>query len=210
MMTKDAVELIYKNETRDDDYLGLFFSKWERVKGNLDLDFTIGKRNDETYIIFESTKPYVDWIVNFLFKPIFGIHRGFWAGYHINEKLIKEKLKEYETQKLCILGHSQGAAYALIATKREIETCYMARKPFDHIEAVVTGGPRVFAIGQIFGQPSIDLVHNGNDIVTKLPPKWLWGYRNVGQVIHIGKPKKWWKISFKDHEISEYLKRMEE
>lgn len=203
MKTRDAVALIYKNEIRDNDFFDLYFSKWERLEGKLDLDFTIGKTENKTYIIFESTKTYIDWLANLAYKPRNGVHIGFSSWFFVNEELINKKLREYKgTGELLILGHSLGAAYATICQSKYLRHSW----GYHHSSCIVTGSPRIYTkeYSCFSCNENVTRVENGNDIVCKIPPPWYRGYQHVGKSVHIGKPKKWWKISIKDHKIENY------
>lgn len=108
------------------------------------------------------------------------VHRGFKReADRIWEPL--EKILAENTKPIWFTGHSLGGALATIAAGR----CVLSSIP-SHPEALFTfGSPRV---GNKRFINFVKLNHfrwvNNNDIVTRLPPRWL-GYRHSGKQLYL-------------------------
>lgn len=132
------------------------------------------------------------------------VHSGFINRYKTPQ--IRQHILSYITKdikKVIVLGHSYGAA---LATLCAVDIQY--NHPSKDIEVALFGAPRV---GNKAFQKSFDKrvyktlrVENGNDIVTKVPLKWM-GFRHVGVPIAVGKKRIPFLISFKQHHPSQYL-----
>ncbi len=88
---------------------------------------------------------------------------------------------------LTVTGHSRGGGEGDVAIRR-----FLKEHPdtFDSAKAVLFGSPCVCRKRFLKAHPVPDgtviYVDNGDDIVTRLPPKRIFGYHREGHVIEIG------------------------
>lgn len=170
-------------------------------------------------IVFRGSDSEKDWITNFTFskkKIPYGnkasdvrVHKGFLEAY--KSPLVRNKLHELmclDCDTIYITGHSYGAALAVLCA---LDLQY--NFPEKEFYVTLFGCPRVgneqFSKSynsRVFNTVRIE---NGNDIVTKVPPK-LFGYRHVGAKIHVGKKEIPFFYSFKDHRQISYYSAMYE
>lgn len=137
------------------------------------------------------------------------IHKGFYKSYLSVRIKILSFLIQNKVKKICITGHSYGAALALLAA---VDIQY--NLPNVKIEHVVTFGcPRIGnqAFVDSFNKrvPNTYRIENGNDLVTKIPPVFM-GYQHVGQMHHIGRTRKFYLLSILDHFAKNYKIKLEE
>jgi predicted lipase len=111
-----------------------------------------------------------------------------------------------DIKRIMITGHSQGAALAVLCAV-DLEYNF----PDKEIEVILFGCPRVGneAFAKSFNRRVCKTVRveNGNDIVTKVPPKLL-GYCHVGAKMHIGAIRIPGIISLKAHYPHEYYSKL--
>jgi hypothetical protein len=147
----------------------------------------IASRSEALIIAFAGTDPLhvQNWVSDFyLGRPTAGVHEGFegaadavWpeVGAAI-ERGMKEK------RPLFVVGHSLGAAIALVAVDRG-----RREKGLDAAQVFVFGAPRVgradfvASYNAAFGSTTYRLVH-GRDIVPTVPPAEL-GFHHVGRYL---------------------------
>jgi len=145
-----------------------------------------------------------DWFYNFMFfkvpyknmKSKFRVHAGFRKKYHdIRDQMLAEvlPLKGY---KIKIRAFSQGSGIAYLM--HEDLLYHTSVQP----DTVLFGTPRAFSVwnhkvleGRLSG---ITRYENGDDIVCHIPFA-IQGFRHYGKKIHIGRERRWWKLSIKDH-----------
>lgn len=178
------------------------------VKGSwqtsdLDVQYRIEETDTEVIITFQGSKSLLDWKHNFSFfvKPyremskLFFVHSVFLKMYKSVRPDVVNAIRHSFTydKVLRIRGFSQGAALALLAHE---EAYFQLSRQAD---TIVFGCPRVFSA---FGRKElrrrmsgVRRIKNGGDIVTSLPPAWMW-YKHYGKQINIGKKKFY---SIKDH-----------
>lgn len=136
------------------------------------------------------------------------IHRGFLEAFfceNFQEKLFS-KLKNSGAQKIYFTGHSLGGAMAVLAALD-----YRLKEQNSEIWVITFGCPRVGnrAFCRLYERKILEVVHvqNGNDIVTKMPPR-LFGYSLPGAVYHIGKRRVIGAFSAKEHRQKAYFERL--
>ena len=170
--------------------------------------FFYEKKGDLLYIFFEHSNGIIDWRNNFDFpaKPYremdntWYVHRGFLRVWKSAKGYLKEQILNHHVKGIVIVGYSHGAALALLCH----EFCVFNRPDIaDNIEGYGFGCPRV-----VYGClrrnickrfKNFYVVRNCRDIVTHLPPI-LFGFRHVGNIIHIGKKAKYGPIDSHRHE----------
>jgi len=146
-------------------------------------------------IFFEPSNSKKDWISNFDFpakpyrdmKDKWRCHRGFLKVWKSAEPYLKEQIMDPTVRKIDIAGYSHGGAIALLCHE------YVKfNRPDVELRSVGYAAPRA-----LWGFPNKNVmsrfegfltIRNWNDIVTKVPPKWL-GYRQAGDlmIVKIGK-----------------------
>ena len=154
------------------------------------------ERNGDTlYILFEWSNGKTDWLNNFDFpaKPYrymrdkWYAHRGFLRVWKAIEPQLAYEVFDLRVKNIIIGGYSHGAALAVLCH----EYCKYNR-PDLHIEGYGFGCPRVvwgFLRKNVKKRfEGFTVIRNGNDIVTKVPPKIL-GYRHIGNMLEIGQDK---------------------
>ena len=172
----------YKNYFRDDE-------------SGVDCYYEIDNRGLKIYI--EPTNELIDWKTNLIFfKPIKDcinltqtkLHYGYCAAAgcvynHLMKKNVFNNLNfVYITSYSMGSGISPILAYNISLIVDCVVECYAFE------------GARI--ISKKFNTPSnlkIYNIENGNDTVTKLPLGWT----KIGEIIHIGKPRKWYKTGIK-------------
>ena len=167
------------------------------------VSYNLTEENDTLFIFFQWTVGKTDWKHNFMFAKTpyknmeisYKVHRGFLKCWKSVEDIIIAKVTEkvndeYKFKHIYVGGYSHGGALAMLCH----EACWYHRPDIrDNIKSVGFAGPRVF------GSFSMDkrleerwknfiLLRNSDDIVTYLPPR-IFGYRHVGNLVHIGKDK---------------------
>lgn len=175
----------------------------------------IKKSGNTVLIIFRGTDSPENWKNNFLFckKTIpynnkntkIRVHSGFLRGYQSVRSKIQGKIPQ-GICKILITGHSLGAA---LGTLCAVDLQYNFKNA--DIEVFLFGCPAVGnkAFVRSYNKRVFKTLRitNGNDIVTKLPPK-IFGYRHVGINIHTGPPSLPGIISFNRHRPESYYKSL--
>lgn len=196
---------LYRNSnSKDDVYWFKVFQSgfwWKQEENDLIIFFP------ETLKNLKEQKKFpwdlVDWLFNFLFIPIFGIHGGFLFQFLRLRKSMKTLIKSLNISKIIIVGYSQGAGVGLIAS------LYLAINRYD-VKGYGYAGPRVFGWIWWIISKIISLnwtrIQYGGDVVTKLPP-FIFGFVHLGNKIHMN--KKFWP-KFKDHFPSAYENALKE
>lgn len=156
--------------------------------------FCYEKKGDILYIFFEHSNGITDWKNNFDFpaKPYrdmenrWYVHRGFLRVWKSAKEYLKGQISNRSVREIVIVGYSHGAALALLCH----EYCVFNRPDIaNNIFGFGYGCPRVVhgclrrKICQRFKH--FYIIRNCRDIVTHLPPV-LFGFRHVGNIIHIG------------------------
>lgn len=201
--------LAYKNVQPESPKESIIFINDKKT----DIQCFIRKKQDRLIIVFRGSDSKKDWIRDFEFwkKTVpydnftskIRVHSGFLNAY--KSKNVRGRIHELITKdiyKVQITGHSYGAG---LATLCAVDLEYNFNN-LDY-EVVLFGSPRVGnrAFKESYNKRVFKTirVENGNDIVTKIPFKFL-GYRHVGVKLHIGIPKLFGVISFSDHELQKY------
>ena len=159
-------------------------------------DYLTVRDGDTLKIFFEWSDGLTDWRNNFRFfavprkpyknmKKLWFAHRGFLNVWKAIEPHIANEIKAADVRKIEVVGYSHGAALAVLCH----EYCAYNRPDAEVIGAGF-GAPRVFwgivpreVKKRLAG---FQIVRNGKDIVTHLPPA-LFGFRHVGELVEIGK-----------------------
>jgi triacylglycerol lipase len=122
------------------------------------------------------------------------VHRGFWDSW---EALADEVMEEVGNRPVIFVGHSLGAAMALLAGAAFV----VAGKPL--IAVYGFEAPRISplpTVSVVLKNSNVWLCRNGDDIITEVPPEWASG----GKVQPIGKPA-WPFPNLKDHELARVI-----
>lgn len=177
--------------------------------------FYYEKRGDWLYIFFEHSNGITDWKNNFDFpaKPYrdmenrWYVHRGFLRVWKSAKIYLKGQILNKSVKGIVIVGYSHGAALALLCH----EFCVFNRPDIaDNIYGYGYGCPRVVhgylrrRICERFKH--FYVIRNCRDIVTHLPPT-VFGFRHVGNIIHIGKKAKYGPID--SHRPENYIEQLE-
>ena len=172
-------------------------------------------RGDKLYVFFEHSNGTVDWRNNFDFpakayremENRWYVHRGFLRVWKSARDCLKEQIFNPCVKGIVIVGYSHGAALALLCH----EFCVYNRPDIaQNIYGYGFGCPRVVhgylrrSICERFKH--FYVIRNCRDIVTHLPPV-LFGFRHVGNIVHIGKGAKYGPV--KSHRQESYLEQLE-
>jgi len=180
-----------------------------------DGDYAIELEDDTLYLLFEWSDGKEDWKNNFRFpaKPYkhmehaWFCHGGFLKVWKAMRTEIEDKVAELLSShskigKVVCVGYSHGSALAVLATE-DME--YIYGKSYE-VSGYGFGAPRV-----LWGIVPEDVkkrlrrftsVRNIPDLVTHVPPM-LFGFRNAGTLVKIGKTGKYSPI--KAHYDSAYI-----
>ena len=177
--------------------------------------FFYEKRGNVLYIFFEHSNGIVDWRNNFDFPAKaysergnkWYVHRGFLRVWNSAKEYLQPEIFGSDVKGMVIVGYSHGAALALLCH----EFCVLNRPDIaDNIFSYGFGCPRV-----VFGCLRRNIcerfkhfyvIRNCRDIVTHVPPI-LFGFRHVGNIIHIGKKAKYGPVD--SHRPENYLAQLE-
>lgn len=178
-----------------------------------DASYFIERNGDKLEIYFEWSNGKTDWMNNFDFpakpyrdmKDSWYCHRGFLKVWKSIEPYVEEYIFDLSINKVEIVGYSHGGAIA--------QLCYeyvRFHRPDIDVRGWGFGAPRVVwgRVGSIVRKrfEGFVTVINANDIVTKLPPKWL-GYRHIGSTLQINLGS---KGPIDDHRPENYLDMLEQ
>ncbi|MGL5973318.1 MAG: lipase family protein [Oscillospiraceae bacterium] len=204
-------EFSYKDYLSEDKY-----EKTIKVKNKeYDTYCVIRVKNNIMTVVFRGTVSKTNAITNIKFcKKIIPynnsqskirVHRGFMESYKsVREEILKNVSDE--TTKIIVTGHSYGAALATLGgvdlqynfNKKDIEVFLFASPRVGNKEFIKSFNRRLFKTYNI---------RNSNDIVTKLPFKFL-GYDDVGVKLNIGFPRLFFLFSYKQHDLKRYYKNI--
>ncbi len=166
-------------------------------------------------IVFRGSDSRKDWNTNFKFwKSVIPyknynskirVHAGFIGAYKsLNVRGKIHKFVTDDVKKICVTGHSYGAALAILCA---IDLEY--NFPKKDYEVIVFGCPRV---GNKAFQESYNLrifktlrVETKGDVISKIPFAFL-GYRHVGAVLKLRKNIT--KSLFRKHTLQEYYSKI--
>ena len=180
-------------------------AKW--ITGALDTQYAIEETDKEITVKFQWTVSKLDWLQNFSFwkKPykqmpkLFFVHAGFLKKYKAVRKVIMDRIvnSQVQSKKITILGYSQGAALGLLLHE---DVMFRLGEIKPDVKTYLFGCPRVFDLFSNISErfEGVTRIVNGDDIVTHVPFVWMM-YRHYGKYLHIGKKRRWWRLSVKDH-----------
>lgn len=179
-------------------HYGTYFqdeSKHPAIQGKT---FTIG---DTFYIIFHASYGFWDYVTNFQFwrKRIEGSYRAHSGYVKRYNKLNAELIKRYvlsQCSSLHIIGYSMGASVALISAYYFSTITYPKVTCFEPLPICNKSLKNYLEESCCIHYTTFQ-----DDIVTKLLP---WNY-HVGTEHHFGNPKKWWRLSAKDHPLGNII-----
>jgi predicted lipase len=181
------------------------------------VQYFIGRNDDTLLISFRGSDSPKDWKINARFwrkRSPYGnylskirVHSGFIDAYQ--DSNVRENIHKAVTDdisKICVTGHSLGAALAALCA---LDLQYnFSEKLF---EVTLFGCPRVGngAFASSYNKRLAETMRfeNGNDIVTKIPPA-IFGFRHVGTKLHIGAMRILGVFSVIDHKMSKYYESL--
>jgi len=213
-------EIVYKRDSRMREELEKLGIKSFIKREIKDLKYIIIEKNDELYMAIRGSANKKNWMRNFNFFPKKGVHRGFKKASDVILKDIK--LLKLEDKLINVTGHSlAGAISMLVGLELKANSIY------------TFGQPRVFTRKKKINLDGILYKRyiNNLDVVTQVPPVWL-GYKHhtipyyithngviyidpsdkvitVDRLETLAKNKNI-KETYKDHEISYYIKLIED
>lgn len=188
--------------------------KYTTIPGS-EASFFYEKRGNVLYIFFEHSNGIIDWRNNFDFpaKPYremenkWYVHRGFLRVWKSAKQYLKAQICNPNVKGIVIVGYSHGAALALLCH----EFCVYNRPDIaGNIFGYGFGCPRVVYgclrrnICERF--KNFYVIRNCRDIVTHVPPM-LFGFRHVGNIIHIGKTANYGPVD--SHRPENYIAQLE-
>lgn len=173
------------------------------------------RRGETLYLFFEKSNGATDWKNNLDFpaKPyremcgLWFAHRGFLRVFKTIEPHIAPLVMDEGVRRIVISGYSHGAALALLAH----EYCVFHRPELKSaVQGFGFGCPRVvwgFAGRGVKARfRGFTVVKNCRDLITRLPP-WLFGYRHVGNILHIGRDLRLGGVN--SHRAERYLEALD-
>lgn len=130
-----------------------------------------------------------------------GFHRVWMAMRDEIEARVEAMLEEHEIDRIVCVGYSHGGALAVFATE---DMAYLYGDEYT-VEGYGFGAPRVLW-GPIPTEvkerlAGFRVVRNVPDIVTHVPPAWLW-FKHAGEVVEIGEKGKY--NAFTAHKAASY------
>lgn len=173
--------------------LGFCASVAEIISGSAPLNerAMIVPTGEVVFLVFCGTRNFAQWISNVVgmrkvnFYPNLSnerCHKGFLDGYTSIQGQVNAQLEMWRRRKLVIVGHSRGAATALLAAKM------LRTDGFAVAEIHIFGCPRVFdPAGAAFTDACFKSICwrwiANNDTVCRIPLRWQ-GFRHVGQEMY--------------------------
>ena len=177
------------------------------------VDYAFVEEGETLYIFFQGSSQAVDWINNFSFakrpykdmKIPYRVHGGFLKCWKQVEDLVIAKITEkyiepveegdnslpierYKFNRVIVSGYSHGAALAAFCHE-----CVWFWRPDirDVCWSYGFEGPRIYGGFKVKKElrerwEHFVLIRNNTDIVTHCPPK-LFGFCDIGTVLHIGR-----------------------
>jgi len=164
--------------------------------------FAYEREENTLYLYFEGSNGATDWRTNFDFparpyrdmKNMWLAHRGFLKEWKVIEPHLKAVIQDPTVKRIVIAGYSHGGALALLCH----EYCAYHREDIAReIYGYGFGAPRV--VFAFLNKPlrkrleHFFVVRNCRDLVTHLPPL-LFGFRQAGNLLHIGKGERYGAI----------------
>lgn len=139
--------------------------------------------DDFAVVAFRGTDDIPDWIQNlkidYVQTPHGGVHRGFYESFQALKHQVRERLKQSNSTKVWITGHSLGGALAVICAEdlvasSDVEVCGLVTFGQPMV------GKRDFAKHMEQMMPS-KFAHfvNASDAVPRIPP----GYKHCGSLV---------------------------
>lgn len=193
-------------------------------------DYAIQVEDDTLYLLFECSDGLEDWRSNFNFfatvcKSIssakipyknmeirWRVHGGFLRVWKSIQDEVEAKISETieanpSVAYITVVGYSHGAALAVLATE---DMVYLYGDNYE-VKGYGFGTPRVLW-GRVPQEIKVRLscftsIRNIPDLVTRVPPKWLF-YKDAGVVLDVGEKGKYNCI--KAHYSSAYITELEE
>lgn len=179
-----------------------------------DTEGFVGTYGDKLIVTFQGSNSSIDWKkVNFRFwkkiipynnvNPKILVHAGFINAYKSVRDFLLTQVKESGLKEVWCFGHSLGGAMATLAS-----VDFQYNFPGLVVKVVTFGSPRIgnkaFQASYTHRVPENARVVNGNDLVTRLPPK-MFNYEHVGECLHVGDKYRWWKFwGSADHDLGKY------
>lgn len=181
--------------------------KYHTTAGEVDYKIIPDKNHLHIYFMGSDSIKYkrgwIDWVRNFWFFPArkkpyrgmedkFYVHSGFLSAWKeiedivINEITKKDARGHYAYNKITIVGYSHGAALACLCH----ECCWYHRPGLGKdLLTYAFESPRVY--GGFKTKKSLKerwetcfVFRNGNDLVTRCPPR-IFGFSHVGNLVQI-------------------------
>ena len=192
--------------------MGIFEKPWNYREPIGDTELYYNINNGTLELCFMGSNDlklsWKDWAYNFAFwrwfrkdsqGKIFSVHWGLYKKWLLIKKFIFSLIVHHKPTKIIITGYSQGAALATYCHRDFVDE-FGGLQP----HTVIAGNPKCFGIIGLKRQrkvcESIVSYMNGNDVVTKIP----FFMFHVGQIKLIGKKRKLFKLSIKDHFLEYY------
>src|SRR5574344_50243 len=183
-----------------------------------DVQYAFLREDSQLTIYFEGSSSKIDWTRNFMFskRPYkdmadpYRVHRGFLAAWKEVEDTILAQIADTSVNSIRIVGYSHGAALAAFCH----ECCWFHRPDIrNNIIGVGFEAPRIYAGFRVKASllerwNNFFVIRNNTDMVTHLPP-WIFGYCHVGNIIHVGRGKRYGPIdSHRPEFVSESLNQL--
>lgn len=162
-------------------------------------DYKTMRSGTKLFLLLECSNQQEDWKNNFDFpaKPYrdmpkkWKAHRGFVKVWKSIIPYIEEAVADPTITQIITIGYSHGAALACLAQEY---VWYNRPDIRDNCYAFAFEPPRVFCGWRIPAKlkerwANLYVFRNGKDIVTHVPPV-IFGFKHVGNFIHIGKSRK--------------------
>lgn len=227
-------KIAYHSKRKIRKYIESFGSRGGIYETNEDLMYWFIGDNWTLYFVFSGTRNIPAWAKNLKFGKSSlpdgkTIHQGFydpWAnkfkeyvikvllGYSVNGNRDNIEMVSL-IDKICCVGHSRGAAIALLAARDMVKNRGISRSK---VSSVVFGAPRVGNMQFVEEMGALKIkatsYSNGYDPVSDLPPTYF-GYIHTPSLW--GKHYKWLKqprwhrlpiIRWFDHSQKSYLKAL--
>lgn len=142
---------------------------------------------ENVYVVFRGSDDLRDWAMNLWAWPKKGVHKGFW--YPVNSMMdgIVAFLALHQGKNLYVEGHSRGGGEGDVFIRLFLQAHPNMMKS---VKGIFFGSPRVMQKRFIERNPvpkgTVYYVDNGDDIVTRMPPRFINRFYRDGHVIEIG------------------------
>jgi len=188
-------------------YPGAVILETEKTK----VKFFLVQNHDkqEQILAIQGSVNLINWIIDFLFWKVkdtwldIKLHKGFYmASREIFWKVVFHLNPEYSTT---VTGHSLGGSCAVILGM------YLDNFGHKDVKIMSLGQPRVTNKKgtKPFAHIPFTRVAIKRDIVTRLPPRWLW-YRHFGKKFELRKANFGWSDDQEEEDSQEALDLWEE